>query len=49
MFGSASILVSRDSDQTRAKARSAAGRFTSSVSDVSAEHDKYLAEAIAQS
>lgn len=34
-------------DQKRARARSAVGRFASSVPDVSTEHDKYLAEAIA--
>lgn len=36
------------SDLKRARAKSAAGRFASAVSDVSAEHDKYLAEAIGQ-
>jgi hypothetical protein len=35
-------------DRKRARARSAAGRFASSLPDVSSEHDKYLAEAIGQ-
>lgn len=34
--------------QKRARAKSAAGRFASSVMDVSAEHDRYLAEAFRQ-
>ncbi|MBS1824480.1 MAG: CopG family transcriptional regulator [Acidobacteria bacterium] len=37
------------SDRKRARAKSAAGRFASSQSDVSAEHDRYLAEAMSQS
>jgi len=37
------------SDRKRARARSAAGRFASSLADVSSQHDKYLAEAITQS
>jgi hypothetical protein len=32
-------------DRRIARARNAAGRFTSAAADVSAEHDKYLAEA----
>ena len=32
----------------RARAKSAAGRFASSLPDVSAEHDRYLAEAFGQ-
>lgn len=32
-------------ESKRAKAKSAAGRFESGLADVSAEHDKYLAEA----
>lgn len=35
-------------ERKRARAKSAAGRFASSVADVSAEHDKYLAEAFKQ-
>jgi len=35
-------------DNQRAKAKSAAGLFASSATDVSAEHDKYLAEAFGQ-
>ena len=35
-------------EHKRARARSAAGRFASSHSDVSAEHDRYLAEAFSQ-
>lgn len=31
-------------EQKRARAKSAAGRFASSRADVSAEHDRYLAE-----
>ena len=31
-------------DRKRARAKSAAGRFASSLADISAEHDKYLAE-----
>ncbi len=30
-------------DRKRSRAKSAAGQFASSLSDVSAEHDKYLA------
>lgn len=33
------------SESRRAKAKSAAGQFASSHTDVSAEHDRYLAEA----
>ncbi|MCZ2151893.1 MAG: hypothetical protein LC126_29470 [Bryobacterales bacterium] len=32
-------------ERKRARAKDAAGRFASSLPDVSAEHDKYLAEA----
>ena len=35
-------------DLKRARAKSVAGRFASSLSDVSSEHDKYLAEVIGQ-
>jgi hypothetical protein len=35
-------------DRKRARAKSAAGRFASSLSDISSEHDKYLAEAFGQ-
>ncbi len=35
-------------ERKRARAKNAAGRFASSVSDVSTEHDTYLAEAIAE-
>jgi hypothetical protein len=34
-------------DRKRAKAKSAAGRFASSCTDISTEHDRYFAEAIA--
>ena len=33
-------------ERKRARAKSAAGRFASSLTDISSEHDKYLAEAI---
>jgi hypothetical protein len=35
-------------DRKRARAKSAAGRFASSVTDISSEHDRYLAEAISR-
>lgn len=35
-------------DSKRERARSAAGRFSSAVCDVSSEHDKYLAKALGQ-
>lgn len=35
-------------ERKRARAKSAAGRFASSRADVSAEHDRYLAEAFSQ-
>ena len=35
-------------DRKRARAKGAAGRFASSFSDVSSDHDRYLAEAIGQ-
>lgn len=35
-------------DRKLARARAAAGRFASRLSDVSQEHDKYLAEAYGQ-
>jgi hypothetical protein len=37
------VGVSRE--RNRARAKTAAGRFASSSADVSAEHDRYLAEA----
>jgi len=40
------VGISRE--RKRARAKSAAGRFASSLADVSAEHDKYLAEAFGQ-
>lgn len=36
------------SDRKRERAKSAAGRFSSSISDISSEHDKYLAKALGQ-
>ena len=35
-------------ERRRARAKSAAGRFASSLADVSADHDRYLAEAFDQ-
>ena len=35
-------------ERKRARAKSATGRFASSLADVSAEHDRYLAEAFSR-
>ena len=35
-------------ERRRTRAKSAAGRFASSLADVSADHDRYLAEAFDQ-
>lgn len=40
--------VGASRDRKRERAKGAAGRFASSNSDVSAEHDRYLAEAFGE-
>lgn len=44
-----SFLQSEAAGRKRERAKSAAGRYSSAVPDIGAEHDKYLAKSLGQS